>query len=212
MPPRELSRLTLGRARRRGNFGKGARRRFYHSRASDGSGSAQAVRRDWPGRGPSARSPHERLGSTGADRCGRWAGILASGSRYPVLDGVAHAGPLDVHAKGEAARQMSKQPRRQYQVTVVPAVSAFRRITPTIKEEGCLAGQSRRDPRLTQNDPFDREAKPTVVMGVDANRRINFQPLENAGVPNRIRTGVAAVKGRCPRPLDDGDVRGARCI
>ena len=25
------------------------------------------------------------------------------------------------------------------------------------------------------------------------------------GVPNRIRTGVAAVKGQCPRPLDDGD-------
>src|SRR5581483_143272 len=32
------------------------------------------------------------------------------------------------------------------------------------------------------------------------------------GVPNGIRTRVAAVKGRCPRPLDDGDVfqRGAR--
>src|ERR1700680_3883921 len=28
-----------------------------------------------------------------------------------------------------------------------------------------------------------------------------------AGVPNGIRTRVAAVKGRCPRPLDDGDVR-----
>src|SRR5437773_926355 len=27
------------------------------------------------------------------------------------------------------------------------------------------------------------------------------------GVPNGIRTRVAAVKGRCPRPLDDGDVR-----
>ncbi len=24
------------------------------------------------------------------------------------------------------------------------------------------------------------------------------------GTPNRIRTGVAAVKGRCPGPLDDG--------
>ena len=25
------------------------------------------------------------------------------------------------------------------------------------------------------------------------------------GVPTGIRTPVAAVKGRCPRPLDDGD-------
>src|ERR1051325_12243400 len=32
------------------------------------------------------------------------------------------------------------------------------------------------------------------------------QSLDFSGVPNRIRTGVAAVKGRCPRPLDDGDV------
>ena len=27
----------------------------------------------------------------------------------------------------------------------------------------------------------------------------------NYGVPRGIRTPVAAVKGRCPRPLDDGD-------
>ncbi|MEY4024053.1 MAG: hypothetical protein RLZ23_1014 [Actinomycetota bacterium] len=26
------------------------------------------------------------------------------------------------------------------------------------------------------------------------------------GAPNGIRTRVTAVKGRCPRPLDDGDV------
>jgi hypothetical protein len=34
----------------------------------------------------------------------------------------------------------------------------------------------------------------------------SFLPLLRA--PNGIRTRVTAVKGRCPRPLDDGDVRG----
>src|SRR5512135_781258 len=34
-----------------------------------------------------------------------------------------------------------------------------------------------------------------------------IQPKEEfGGVPNEIRTRVIAVKGRCPRPLDDGDV------
>jgi hypothetical protein len=28
------------------------------------------------------------------------------------------------------------------------------------------------------------------------------------GVPYRIRTGVAAVRGRCPGPLDEGDEAG----
>src|SRR5437667_8331401 len=31
--------------------------------------------------------------------------------------------------------------------------------------------------------------------------------LIQSGVPNGIRTRVVAVKGRCPRPLDDGDSR-----
>jgi hypothetical protein len=28
------------------------------------------------------------------------------------------------------------------------------------------------------------------------------------GVPKGVRTPVAAVKGQCPRPLDDGDAMG----
>lgn len=31
-----------------------------------------------------------------------------------------------------------------------------------------------------------------------------------AGVPNEIRTRVTAVKGRCPRPLDEGRMPGRR--
>ena len=34
---------------------------------------------------------------------------------------------------------------------------------------------------------------------------MNFTKLVN-GVPKGIRTPVTAVKGRCPRPLDDGDL------
>ena len=30
---------------------------------------------------------------------------------------------------------------------------------------------------------------------------------KNHGVPKGSRTPVASVKGRCPRPLDDGDLR-----
>jgi hypothetical protein len=33
--------------------------------------------------------------------------------------------------------------------------------------------------------------------------------IESIGVPDGIRTRVTAVKGRCPRPLDDGDARSA---
>ena len=37
---------------------------------------------------------------------------------------------------------------------------------------------------------------------------LNKAPLMLFGVPTGIRTPVTAVKGRCPRPLDDGDVFG----
>ena len=35
---------------------------------------------------------------------------------------------------------------------------------------------------------------------------IKYPHLQMTGVPNEIRTRVTAVKGRCPRPLDDRDV------
>ena len=42
-----------------------------------------------------------------------------------------------------------------------------------------------------------------------AYERIVIAPLRaNNGVPKGIRTPVTAVKGRCPRPLDDGDTFG----
>ncbi len=36
--------------------------------------------------------------------------------------------------------------------------------------------------------------------------KTNGKPL-GFRAPNGVRTRVTAVKGRCPRPLDDGDVR-----
>ena len=34
--------------------------------------------------------------------------------------------------------------------------------------------------------------------------------LRKNGIPKGIRTPVTAVKGRCPRPLDDGDTKTIR--
>src|SRR6266849_182314 len=39
----------------------------------------------------------------------------------------------------------------------------------------------------------------------DTRPRPKSHLFDFAGVPYRIRTGVAAVRGRCPRPLDEGD-------
>ena len=36
--------------------------------------------------------------------------------------------------------------------------------------------------------------------------------LEKIGVPSEIRTRVSSVKGRCPRPLDDGNVEEKKAI
>jgi hypothetical protein len=39
-------------------------------------------------------------------------------------------------------------------------------------------------------------------------KNVRKQISQKNGVPKGIRTPVTAVKGRCPRPLDDGDYRG----
>ena len=43
------------------------------------------------------------------------------------------------------------------------------------------------------------------VTGRYSNQLNYHSALVNPGVPTGIRTPVTAVKGRCPRPLDDGD-------
>src|SRR6266851_4332598 len=64
-------------------------------------------------------------------------------------------------------------------------------------------------------DPDPRSICPPLYIGRFSDTpsgRVGYK-VDIIGVPNRIRTGVAAVKGRCPRPLDDGDViGGARWI
>ena len=63
-------------------------------------------------------------------------------------------------------------------------------------------------PRFNDQD-FDKQG-----IGVDTDKvgpqkkrvaRNSVQPVSFFGVPTGIRTPVAAVKGRCPRPLDEGD-------
>ena len=39
-----------------------------------------------------------------------------------------------------------------------------------------------------------------------------FPPLAADGIPNGIRTRVAGMRTRCPRPLDDGNTSMIRCL
>ena len=50
-------------------------------------------------------------------------------------------------------------------------------------------------------NPSQQWILPGVLAAVATSARI-----VSDGVPKGIRTPVAAVKGQCPRPLDDGDV------
>src|SRR5207237_465765 len=43
-----------------------------------------------------------------------------------------------------------------------------------------------------------------ATSGLTGRRALQTAPQDPAGTPNGIRTRAAALKGRCPRPLDDG--------
>lgn len=45
---------------------------------------------------------------------------------------------------------------------------------------------------------------PVQIWGADSKIKNDPKVVIYLGSPNQIRTGVLALKGRCPRPLDDG--------
>ena len=59
-------------------------------------------------------------------------------------------------------------------------------------------------PRLQLAEWTGLEPATPGVTGRYSNQ-LNYHSALNLGVPTGIRTPVTAVKGRCPRPLDDGD-------
>src|SRR6218665_1340487 len=76
---------------------------------------------------------------------------------------------------------------------------------PTVVGPVCR-GLLRRDPDGTRTRDLrrDRAARsPTALQGLDGAETPTMK-LYVLGDPNGIRTRAAAVKGRCPRPLNDG--------
>src|SRR5258708_25372426 len=67
----------------------------------------------------------------------------------------------------------------------------------------------RLEPSPTASSIFSTAAIYRIRQGAAGRAPVSGRPIDEphrVGVPNRIRTGVTAVKGRCPRPLDDGDL------
>ena len=65
-------------------------------------------------------------------------------------------------------------------------------------KQGTRGNQTEEMAAVAKNESVSR--RPSRNLGLKLRARNRF------GVPNGIRTRVAAVKGRCPGPLDDGDV------
>ena len=54
------------------------------------------------------------------------------------------------------------------------------------------------------HDTFTQLFVGSVIFIVDVSTDAGYHTATYRGTPYRIRTGVAAVKGQCPRPLDEG--------
>ena len=68
---------------------------------------------------------------------------------------------------------------------------------------GLDSGSQNRCPRRPKHVALDGPRAKFGCRIVAADWRTNWR--SGIGVPSEIRTRVTAVKGRCPRPLDDGD-------
>ena len=70
-----------------------------------------------------------------------------------------------------------------------------------------MAGPFRLGKVQTRNACFHQLCTRTVpvqIWGSDIKIKNDHQVVIYFGSPNQIRTGVLALKGRCPGPLDDG--------
>ena len=68
----------------------------------------------------------------------------------------------------------------------------------------CCSPHVRFKLRLARFHQLSCRTVPVQIRGADSKTKNDPKVVIYFGSPNRIRTGVLALKGRCPRPLDDG--------
>ncbi len=148
--------------------------------------------------------------------------IRVAGILWQVETGLARSGRRDARQIFEGRRTR----RRKASGREGRNPAAWRRKKPTqrrrLESAGWMAERTGLEPatsgvtgqhsnQLNYRSAFLKLPKTTVRLESARipNPRIKFktygQSLDLPGVPKGIRTPVAAVKGRCPGPLDDGD-------
>jgi multidrug resistance efflux pump len=102
----------------------------------------------------------------------------------------------------QSAPITDKMVTSQYVVQLVPYVKG------QVKTIYAQANQPTKKGDLLLEIAWDRKARSCERSSLlQAQKRLVLAcpVLYRSGVPYRIRTGVAAVRGRCPGPLDEGD-------